>query len=91
MLVGQPIVLGYQGWLWSHGVDSSKTAADVELMYSGVDTTATLLTKYHIRYVYISDRERGRFMVNEAFWASHFQKIYQDNEIIVYDTLKQKS
>ncbi|MBP9819823.1 hypothetical protein KBC79_03720 [Candidatus Woesebacteria bacterium] len=91
MLVGQPIVLGYQGWLWSHGVDASKTAADVERIYSGLDNTTALLEKYHVRYVYISDRERGRFAVNEAFWASHYLPVYQDNEIIVYDTLKQRS
>lgn len=84
MLVGQPIVLGYGGWLWSHGINASEMASAVAQIYAGSARTTDLLLKYNVRYVYISDRERTTLAVNEPFWAEHYSLIYQENDVLVY-------
>lgn len=90
MLVGQPVVMGYHGWLWSHGIDTGETAADVARMYSGTAQTPSLLQKYGIRYVFIGERERTEFVVNEEYWANNYAAIYQSKENHLYDVqLKQ--
>ena len=86
MLVGQPIVLGYGGWLWSHGIDATQTLSDVKKLYAGGEQTDFLLRKYAIRYVYISDLERSSMFINEAYWlARKHSVVYKKNDIVIYD------
>lgn len=84
MLIGQPVVMGYPGWLWSHGIDSSQTLSDVSQLYAGTDLTNFLLSKHEIGYVYISNRERSKFTVNETYWSEHFTKLYEKGDVVVY-------
>ena len=66
--------MGYEGWLWSHGISWTSITArkqDMIAMYSG---NYTLLRSYGVDYVCIGPYERAfaaenRFTINEAAFA----------------------
>lgn len=70
-LTGRPRVMGYEGWLWSHGIpweEITARKADIKAMYEG---NYTLLQKYGIEYVCIGPFERAfaaenQFTINDA-------------------------
>src|SRR5262249_9161968 len=51
MLAGRSIVMGYRGWLWTHGINYTNTESDVMSMFAGTQGTVALLREYHISYV----------------------------------------
>lgn len=85
MIVGQPIVMGYRGWLWTHGIDYAPTAHAVELMYRGGQQSEALVDEYNVRYVYVSDLERAQYDINEEYWEATHEKIYTENDVSVFD------
>lgn len=58
-LSGRQIVLGYQGWLWSYGIDYLAREADVVRLYQTGDSE--LMSRYGIDYVVVGPDERWRF------------------------------
>jgi hypothetical protein len=74
LLAGRVEVMGYEGHLWSHGLDYGPRKADVQHMYAGAPDAPALLAKYRVRYVTVGPLERGTadIPVNEAFWASRY-------------------
>jgi hypothetical protein len=95
-LAGRRTVVGYNGWLWSYGIDYRQRAADVGVMYTGCPTgqtscTATELLRYYgVSYVEISAAEysstypRG----NLQFWAGH-PVVARAGDTVVYDVRAQ--
>lgn len=70
MLAGRPIVMGYPGWLWSYGINYSRTEQDIQSIYSGSSRAKELLANYDIKYVLISPWERRVVVINTTFWSS---------------------
>jgi hypothetical protein len=70
-LTGRPRVMGYEGWLWSHGINWTLMTArknDLKTMYQGNDT---LMQDYGVDYVCIGPYERAfaqenHFTINEV-------------------------
>ncbi len=70
-LTGRQRVMGYEGWLWSHGIDWTSISArknDISAMYKG---NYTLLQNYGVDYVCIGPYEKtfareNHFTINEA-------------------------
>jgi hypothetical protein len=70
-LTGRQRVMGYEGWLWSHGIDwnsISERKKDVIAMYKG---NYTLMRDYGVDYVCIGPYERAfaqenHFEINDA-------------------------
>jgi hypothetical protein len=87
MLAGRPVVMGYRGWLWTHGIDYQQTERDIKAIYSGQPNALGLLEKNGIKYVYVGQRERHAYRINESFLTEHFtvlleshgEKVYQIN------------
>jgi len=84
MLAGRKILLGYRGWLWTHGIDYSQTVTDIELMFAGTPRTLDLLKKYRIKYIYIGENERKKWQANLEFFDQHFPKIISDPNVSIY-------
>ncbi|MBO3800713.1 MAG: hypothetical protein FGF52_06675 [Candidatus Brockarchaeota archaeon] len=82
-LAGKQIVLGYEGWLWSHGLNWThiqKVKNDVIEMFRG---NYTLIKKYNVSYIVITRYEHifasdNNFIINIDFFnESHmFKKVY---------------
>ncbi len=87
-LIGNPVVMGYRGWLWSHGFDFSQTQDDVATIFAGGSHAQELLQKYNVGYVYISPLERTQYNIEESFFASHYARIYQSQDISVYQVTR---
>ncbi len=66
-LAGRHIVMGYPGWLWSHGFSYAKTEADVKAMFAG---DAALMREYGVSYAVIGAEAKRGNPVNEAFWSA---------------------
>ena len=86
-LTGRQRVMGYEGWLWSHGIDWTSISArkkDEIAMYKG---NYTLIQNYGVDYVCIGPYERtfaqeNRFKINDAAFndTARFELAY-DKEI----------
>ncbi len=86
MLAGRSIVLGYRGWLWTHGIDYSETQSDVQQIYQGTENTLGLLKKHNISFVVIGNEERQQYKINEAFLYKNFQVVLQEKNRTVFAT-----
>lgn len=82
-LTGRQRVMGYEGWLWSHGINWTTISArkkDMKAMYTG---NYTLMQDYGVDYVCIGPYEQtfakeNRFTINEAAFddTARFELIY---------------
>lgn len=66
-LTGRRSLLGYPGWIWSRGLETSERDRDIRAMYSGAPGTAALLKKYQVDYVLLGPPEK-MLSVNQRFW-----------------------
>lgn len=84
MLGGRAVVLGYDGWLWSHGIDFSSVSEDVKMIFKGDPTTHALLKKYGVNYIFIGPDEEKQYSVNTQFFAKNFSTMYEDDTVKIY-------
>lgn len=70
-LSGRSIFLGFEGWLWSHGVDYSRRQKDIRLIYLGGHEAESLIKQYAINYVTIGPQEKARFSINESYFQKY--------------------
>jgi hypothetical protein len=92
-LAGRRTVLGYNGWLWSYGIDYRQRQVDVGVMYEGCATgqsscaATALLRDYNVSFVeipaaeYSSTYPRG----NAPWWAASFPEVARAGDTVVYD------
>ncbi|MBI2445838.1 hypothetical protein HYV43_05610 [Candidatus Micrarchaeota archaeon] len=65
-LAGRMTVLGYPGWLWSHGFDYGSVQADAKAMYAG---DAARLESSGVDYVVVDANVRRDYAVNDEFFS----------------------
>jgi hypothetical protein len=83
-LTGRPRVMGYEGWLWSHGIswtDMNTRKQDMKAMYQG---DLTVMQDYGVDYVCVGPYERAfalenHFTIKEAAFAdtTRFELAYE--------------
>lgn len=83
-LAGRNIVMGYRGWLWSHGFNYSQRQADVQLMYLGGPHSLEPLQKYNVTYAVIGPSESTEFRANKQFFEQHFEMVQQTDHYTIY-------
>lgn len=84
MVAGRATVMGYRGWLWTHGINYSQTERDVMTMLRGLDNTEELLKEYKVEYVFIGSQELHDYKANEAFFQEKYPVIYIDLDYRIY-------
>jgi hypothetical protein len=89
-LSGRTILLGYPGWIVSHGYDVSRQEADVRTMYAGGPDAAALLQRYAIDYVYIAWWEDRFAHANRDWFNRHFETVYNVDRVAIYDVHRPK-
>jgi len=72
-IAGRSIVMGYPGWLWTHGVQYSQQETDVKLMYLRPD--CSIFRKYGVSFVFVGPQEND-FHPNTAFFEKNFEKVF---------------
>lgn len=81
-LAGRQIVMGFEGWLFSHSLSYEKVLRDETIMFQG---DMSLLKKYGIDYVALTPYERAfaearGFTLNESFLRNPdmFELVYRE-------------
>lgn len=77
-LAGRRILMGYRGWLWSHGIDYRSRERDVFDMYRGGERAIVLMRKYGVDYVLIENDKIQEFHINPEFFLQRFPVAYAD-------------
>ncbi|MBI2098053.1 MAG: hypothetical protein HYT49_00095 [Candidatus Wildermuthbacteria bacterium] len=83
-LSGRSLVMGYRGWLWSHGIDYKERERDVFAMFQGAPNAKELLKKYKVSYVVIGAAEKKDFAANEIFYSQNYPLFIDENGIKIY-------
>ena len=78
-LAGRTIVMGYRGWLWTHGIDYGVREQDVMEMFRGSERTINLLRQYRVDYVLIERDKISQFHENPEFFTNHFPIAYRSS------------
>ncbi len=82
-LTGRPIVLGYRGWLWSHGLDYGRQEVDLREMLALSQKGRELLRSYNIRYIVIGPSERQ--ITNTDMWTtSSYHVLFKSLRYTIY-------
>lgn len=85
-LTGRNIVSGSPVYLGPHGVYDADRANDVKTMFETPQDSQELFEKYHVDYVMVSSWERSNYAVDEAYFDSTYECVFQfnDGEIKLY-------
>lgn len=68
---GRVAVMGYAGWVWSGGWgDHVQRENDIKTIYTGGPDAKELLRKYSVGAIVVSDFERRKYSIDEAFLDS---------------------
>ncbi|HIH19683.1 TPA: hypothetical protein HA244_00250 [Candidatus Micrarchaeota archaeon] len=71
-LAGRQIIAGYEGWLWSHGLNYSRKQADGKAMFEKGD--CKLMAEYGVSFVFVKAGENAT-----VFEGENFTSIYRDS------------
>ncbi|HEV2989135.1 MAG TPA: hypothetical protein VG759_11895 [Candidatus Angelobacter sp.] len=82
-LTGRRSLLGFTGWIWSRGLDSSQRENDIRTIYIGGPDAPALLERYHVDYAMIGPQERYFAPINQEFW-SHYPLMSRIGEYQLY-------
>jgi hypothetical protein len=83
-LAGRQIVCGTGSYLYFHGIDYSRQARDVKLMYEQPAENEALFEQYGVDYVYLSSYERGDFAVDTAYFEARGELVFQSGDVYIY-------
>lgn len=88
LLSGRPSMLGYEGHLWSHGLDFKERSAETKRIYAGEPDADALIRKLRIQYVIVGPPERNErgFKLNEVYFA-RYPLVGEANGYKLYRTL----
>jgi hypothetical protein len=84
-LTGRRSLLGYPGWMWSRGLDSTQRQAEIARIYAGANDADSLLRAYRADYVLIGPEELSSQTVNRDFWSRH-ALVQQDGPYSLFRT-----
>jgi hypothetical protein len=82
-LAGRRIVMGYRGWLWTHGLDYRVREHDVIEIFRGSKQAINLLGQYRVDYVLIEQDKIKEFREDPEFFQSHFPVVYRSPNFTV--------
>jgi hypothetical protein len=69
LLTGRRSVLGYEGHIWSQGLDQGRRAEHIAEIYHGGAAASELLRALGVDSIFVSGQERRAYEVNDAFLA----------------------
>lgn len=83
-LAGRPVLMGYPGWLWTHGIKYQVREKDISEMYSGGVRVDELLKKYNVKYIYVGPSERYNLKPDEQQFDKKYSVVFQEKDIKIY-------
>lgn len=83
-LTGRKILMGYRGWLWTHGIDFRKREKEIKTIFQGKDEEWKLIKQYQISYAVFDNRALEQYQANLQFFLDNFPIIYQSENYLVF-------
>ena len=83
-LAGRQVLMGFRGWLWTHGVNYQKRESDVFKMFSGGPNAKELILNYGVNYAVIDKNKINDFHINPSFFNSNYQLFYDNYNFTIY-------
>ena len=84
-LAGRQIICGSDLYVFFHGLDYSSQAADCQRFYEFPQQNEYVLEMYDVDYLYVSDYERAEFSVNLEYIDEHYDLVYQNPDVRIYE------
>lgn len=66
-VAGRSTLLGFQGWVWSHGYNYFQREEDIKNIYTGSSNANNLISNYKVSYITVGPMERQTFSINENY------------------------
>lgn len=83
-LAGRQILMGFRGWLWTHGINYTQREQEVYEMYSGGARALELLKTDRVDYILIERDKVSDFRMNLKFFMDKFSVVYQSPNYILF-------
>jgi hypothetical protein len=86
-LAGRRVLMGYRGWLWTHGIDYKQREKDIYSILNGINSLE-LIEKYDIEYIVIDEMNKRNFKVNKEYFLNNqenFSKIFENERYLVFE------
>jgi hypothetical protein len=85
-LTGRKVVMGYEGWLWTHGYDYKKIERDVRKMLSDPERSFKILNHYKIDFLLIGPIEQDQYKANPDKLSKLLTLIKKTDNYFIYST-----
>lgn len=84
-LAGNPVFMGYPGWLWSWGIAYTYREKEIFEIWTGRPLALELIRRHGIRFIVF---ERGETLLshkpNEDFFQKNFKKVLDQDGWVIY-------
>ena len=88
-LSGNPVAMGYPGWLWSWGINYAPREQEVNQIFLGAPNALSLIHQLGIRYMVVNKHESiGTKSINFEFLKSQFPLALERGDWLVYSVNK---
>jgi len=72
-LTGRSTIIGFHGWVWSHGENYLQRVDDVATIYLGGENAEEIIRNYKVHYVTVGPQEIQNFSINLSYYHSYPQ------------------
>ena len=84
-LAGNPVAMGFPGWLWSWGISYGKREKEIQDVLLGTPNADAVIQDLHIDLAVLQDEERvGDKPINIFYFDSKFKKLIQSGHWRIY-------
>ncbi|HEX2186313.1 MAG TPA: hypothetical protein VHN78_12495, partial [Chloroflexota bacterium] len=84
VMTGRPVVMGYPGWLWTHGYDYTERERDLRTIYAFGPNAPELLKKYGVSFLVMGPTERQQLGGDSAAYRRHYRTIVRSANYEVF-------
>lgn len=86
-LTGNPVLMGYPGWLWTWGINYGAREKEVQDILLGAPDALSLIQARSVRYIAAqAGDELNHQKINFVFLNEHFKKVIDRDGWLVYST-----
>ncbi|HEX7836016.1 MAG TPA: hypothetical protein VF469_01070, partial [Kofleriaceae bacterium] len=85
MLTGRTVVMGYRGWLWTHGIDYHQLERDVARMFVPDVDAPQLFARYGVTHVYVGPGERHTYHAALDRFRKRYRSVLVRGDVEVFD------
>jgi hypothetical protein len=78
------VFMGYNGWIWSWGIDYGKRHEEIKKMYQNTKKGRDLLRENQINYVVIDNQAKKEYWADTRYFDENYEKLINSGQYSVY-------